>query len=110
MAGQRTVTHHYQLARLWAGEGGDEPGAICPYLYTTAASWYSGQATGLTFLVVHPADPGVDVITASPAARLGVPLEKVVLGGWRIFVYADDIAARFLPGASVPGQPQPVHG
>jgi hypothetical protein len=86
-----------------------EPGAICPYLYTTAASWFSGQASGPTFLVVHPADPGVDMVTASPAPRLGVPLEKVVIGSWQIVVYADDIAARFLPGVSVPGQP-PAHG
>jgi hypothetical protein len=82
-----------------------EPGAICPYLYTAAASWYSGRATGPTFLVVHPADPGVDVVTALPDPGLGSPLEMRAIEGWKIFVYADDVAAHFLPGLSVPGQP-----
>jgi hypothetical protein len=81
-----------------------EPGAICPYLYTAAASWYSGRASGPTFLVIHPADPGVDVVTALPGARLGSPLEMSEIRGWKIFVYADDVAARVLPGVSVPGQ------
>jgi hypothetical protein len=78
-----------------------DPGAVCPYLYTTAAGWYAGSATGPTFLVVDPPVAGVDTVTAGPAAGLGVPLEVHAIGAWRIFVYADDIAARFLPGVTV---------
>jgi len=68
---------------------------ICPFAYNSLSAWYRPQPGMRTFVVTHP---NVDYMRRPPPASLGPPLEVFQAGGYTVYVFADDVAARRLGG------------
>jgi len=64
---------------------------ICPFAYNSLSGWYRPQPGTRTFVVTHP---NVDYMRRPPPASLGPPLEVFQAGGYTVYVFADDVAAR----------------
>ena len=65
------------------------PGAICPFAYNSLSDWYRGDG-GPTFIIVAP---GVAHLGVPPPPDLDTVVTVYKVGGYLIYVYADDVAA-----------------
>lgn len=69
--------------------GPPAPGAICPFAYNSLSDWYRGDG-GPTFIIVAP---GIAHLGLPPPPDLDTVVTVYKVGGYLVFVYADDVAA-----------------
>jgi hypothetical protein len=72
--------------------GGTDPNVICRNVLSVVGGWYT-PAFGPTFVVVDPTD---QYMPTAPPASIGTPVDTFTVDRFTVYVYADDVMARFV--------------
>ena len=72
--------------------GGADPRVMCRDILSAVGGWFV-PAQGATFIVVDPTD---EFITGPPPASVGSPVQVFTVDRFTVYVYGDDVMARFV--------------